>query len=438
MDEMVISQLDNILNDVKGDIIDFRIYSGKTFALLVNLAKKHNRFAVGIDTFRGLPQPGTYDVNEDRYAVYPKGYATTTQQLAERTIERISPHKSNYKIYAGPTSTVLETLENRIYALAVVDLLHYEPTRQVLDYIYDKMAPNGIILVHGYNPSKDFLASKGVSEFLQNVSDNVTVVQYDRDVHAIIIRKLITQPTIVSDIKETEAVTKLTHKSPQPHAPITVALVLRTGGNIYDHRYVNTVATNILKNTTLDINIACLTNDATGIDRNLVSQIIPLKHNYKGWWSKIELFRPGIFTTDRVFFIDLDTVIVANIDELLLNDSVFSGIRDLYHLHFMQTGIMSWNPKYNHQVYEQFVPRSLDIMNHYAAGDSKWIRENLHNYDYLQDKFPHRIVSFKAHCLNKHTKAINIPKGASIICFHGIPRPHTITDKKITQYWKYE
>lgn len=219
---------------------------------------------------------------------------------------------------------------------------------------------------------------------------------------------------------------------------VNIAMVLRTGGDTYDHRYVNTVATNILNNTSLNVNITCLTDDSSGINPELVTSIIPLKHDYKGWWSKIELFRPDIFPGDRVFYLDLDTVIVKNIDELLMNDSMFSGIRDLYHYNFMQTGLMSWNPNYNHQIYERFVPRASSIMKNCIEGDAGWIRENLHNYDYLQDKFPNKIVSYKAHCVNKNTQEVSIPKDASIVCFHGIPRPHTVKKSIITQHWKYE
>ena len=32
---------------------------------------------------------------------------------------------------------------------------------------------------------------------------------------------------------------------------------------------------------------------------------------------------------------------------------------------------------------------------------------------------------------------VKIPRYASVICFHGKPRPHTVTDKNITKFWKY-
>ena len=135
---------------------------------------------------------------------------------------------------------------------------------------------------------------------------------------------------------------------------------------------------------------------------------------------------------------DLDTVIIKNIDELLKYKTTFAGIRDLYHHNFLQTGIMSWDSAHNHQVYHNFVPRHHMVINNYPEGDAKWIRENVYNYDYIPDEFPGRIVSYKAHCLNKNTGQVSIPKDASIICFHGKPRPHTITHPAITKHWQYK
>lgn len=42
-------------------------------------------------------------------------------------------------------------------------------------------------------------------------------------------------------------------------------------------------------------------------------ETIPLRDNLPGWWSKIELFRPGLFE-GRVLYIDLDVVIVDDLE----------------------------------------------------------------------------------------------------------------------------
>lgn len=70
----------------------------------------------------------------------------------------------------------------------------------------------------------------------------------------------------------------------------------------------------------------CLTNaphweHPEGID------LIPLEDGNKGWWAKIELFRPGLFT-ERVLYLDLDVEIVGDLTPLYEFDAPFAAIDD--------------------------------------------------------------------------------------------------------------
>jgi hypothetical protein len=61
-----------------------------------------------------------------------------------------------------------------------------------------------------------------------------------------------------------------------------------------------------------DYRFVCLTNVPNEFDGSV--ETITLKHNWPGWWSKLELFRPGVFEEgDRVFYLDLDSVIVRDL-----------------------------------------------------------------------------------------------------------------------------
>lgn len=446
MNDRMYHEINGILNNVKGDIIDFRVYKGATFSYLVKLAAQHKRHAIGMDTFYGLEVPTKADWNEQNQLGYPKGYAKSTVDIVHQTVKKVCPVAPPYELLEGKLETVLENLPERQYALALIDLFQYAPTKTAIEYIYDKMTPGGVLYFLNYNKGSKCLSSKAVEEFLTTFSHDIEIFPsiYYND-NLLNICRVSCKQYERSQILPEETKAKVT---PTPFKKkeeklfkkekINIALVLKTGGDTYTHRYVNALAQNIRNNVNLKFTLSVLTDNDMGIDSNLVDETIPFKHNYRGWWSKIELFRPKIFSGERVFYMDLDTVLVRNIDELLRYNTTFGGIRDLYHHNFLQTGILSWNPNYNHQVYENFVPRAAHIMANYPEGDAKWIRENVYNYDYIPDHFPGRIVSYKANCLNKNTGAVNIPKDASIICFHGKPRPHTITNPLITQHWSYK
>lgn len=88
-----------------------------------------------------------------------------------------------------------------------------------------------------------------------------------------------------------------------------------------------------------------------------------------------------------------------------------------------------------HEVYNKFMENKNRSMNSCRYGDQEFILNNIKEYDLLQHLFPNKIISFKVHCrINKIIDSA-VPKDASIVCFHGNPRPHTIMHPDLKQYW---
>lgn len=139
----------------------------------------------------------------------------------------------------------------------------------------------------------------------------------------------------------------------------------------------------------------------------------------EGWWAKIAVFQPGRFT-GRCLYFDLDTVITGDIDFLADYAGDFAGITDFYHPQLCQSAIMAWNADTAGDIWTRW--NSVGKPQHHIRGDQGWIEAMRPNADRLQDLFPNKIVSFKAHCLD------GMPEGASVVCFHGLPRPHTLAD----------
>lgn len=301
-------------------------------------------------------------------------------------------------------------------SLCILDCEHSFITDNTLDAIFNTLNFSGTLLLLNYNESK-------FSKFIQKYNDQINygerlIKNGERENHLIIkCYNSKKDPNII--IKNNRA--------------LSIALVLKSGG-IYDYNYVNKIASSIKRNTTIEYEIVCLTDNPYGINPSLVDRIVPLKHNYPKWWSKIELFRADIFGKNKVFFFDLDTVIVNNIDNILQNECDFCGLRDFYQMVTMGSGLMSWFPERAIHIYDNFVNDSHSIMNNYKFGDQEWIQFQKPNVKYFQDIFFNQIVSFKKHCLKQNI--ITIPEKAKIICFHGNPRPHMITDESILKHWQ--
>ena len=210
---------------------------------------------------------------------------------------------------------------------------------------------------------------------------------------------------------------------------ITIFLVLKTGGPVYDSRYVNATAQNIRNNVTHNAEIVCITDNATGI--NSVDRIVKMQHNWPKWWGKIELFRPDITANEHAMYIDLDTVCLGNIDYMCRATDGFYGLRDFYALDTFQTGLLKWDICDDTiNIYEH---NKNDIHKYINKGDHELIGAVAKNKKFLQDAFPGEICSYKKHLGHLYKNYIN----PSIICFHGDPRPHTVKHDLITSAWKY-
>lgn len=124
---------------------------------------------------------------------------------------------------------------------------------------------------------------------------------------------------------------------------ITVVCVLRKGGKIgYDSAWVEKLKNSVARNISIPHKFVCLSDCDVLCDR------IPLTETDPGFWSKLELFKPGMFSTP-VLYIDLDTVICKNIDEIISRcqqEKFVMWYEADKQVH--SSALMYWNGDYSH------------------------------------------------------------------------------------------
>ena len=194
-----------------------------------------------------------------------------------------------------------------------------------------------------------------------------------------------------------------------------ISCVLKSGGDFnWDH--VKKLKSQLDKHLTLDFELFVLSD--LMMPEDLTEQncrLILLRHDWPGWWSKIELFR----AFHQTFYLDLDTVLVGNVNHLISYPHRFTALRGFYGRPF-GSGLMAWS-KENVFIYEEF--KSLEpqvVMKDYRInrkGDQEFIGERIKEHLVFQDQFPSQIVSYKLDVMGK-----GLPKNAKIVCFHGKPR----------------
>lgn len=137
---------------------------------------------------------------------------------------------------------------------------------------------------------------------------------------------------------------------------------------------------------------------------------------FTGWWSKMWLFSgEGINVQSRVLFFDLDTIICGPLDEIADYDGSFAALQDFYRPRGLGSGVLMWQAGEDNDILDDWLSFGAP---RFAGGDQAWIELARPDADRLQTLFPGKFVSFKADC------AAGLPKGASVLCFHGQPKPH--------------
>jgi len=108
----------------------------------------------------------------------------------------------------------------------------------------------------------------------------------------------------------------------------------------------------------------CLSNVEVPCER------IPLIHDWPGWFSKIELHRPGLFE-DRVLYLDLDELVIQDLEPLLAFPSSFvvTGRRkyrtwfkeDLIKTRKYGSAVMVFDPGAGEKLYTEFDKRVIEV-----------------------------------------------------------------------------
>lgn len=215
-------------------------------------------------------------------------------------------------------------------------------------------------------------------------------------------------------------------------AMLTIGCVLKTGGEFHWRQAAilrDSVARNMPR--AIPYKFRVLTNDPEATDP------VKLEYSLPGWWSKMELFRPAVRESwgDTLYF-DLDTAIVGYLGSIATYCNVypnFTILRDFYRSNGYGSGMMFIPAKF----IAPWAKFDVEIIPEYASanlGDQQFLEQ--FPAQRWQDVCPRQIHSFKPAAFPGATLGAK-PKDASVVCFHGKPRPwETKANHWIRDYWK--
>lgn len=168
-------------------------------------------------------------------------------------------------------------------------------------------------------------------------------------------------------------------------SPLTVCCVWVKGHVPFSLIYVQTLQKMVARYLHRPYRFVCLTDRTTAIPHTSKMVVRTPPRSMYGWWSKLELFRPGRFT-GRVLYFDLDTLIVDHLDAIvdypsscaLVPDSgAFRGARGRSVVKRFNSSVMVWDAGVMDRLWTTWTP----IVTKRLHGDQDWIGEQMPEAD---------------------------------------------------------
>ncbi len=165
----------NQIKNIKGDILEFGVFKGSSlvrflsFMHLINSNKRIHAF----DVFGKFPkQDRDDDVNFIKRFEKASGDGISKEDLLFFLKKKFND-VSNLNLIKGDIVKTLPKFikknPNKKFSLINLDVDVYEPTKVILENIYNKLSPNGVIIFDDYNSVKgetdavdNFFKSRGI------------------------------------------------------------------------------------------------------------------------------------------------------------------------------------------------------------------------------------------------------------------------------------
>ena len=218
-------------------------------------------------------------------------------------------------------------------------------------------------------------------------------------------------------------------------------------GDKYTFPYVRNLHSMVERHLKVPHRFICFTDNTVIHKRkefkNTNIEFKPFKrHDFNGWFNKLQLFSPQSQLEGNTLYMDLDVVIMKNIDcfATIGESKNFVGMNDFNPTTGnFNSSIMRFNNQYHNTIWEQYMKRRTEFSN--MHGDQEIISSLIKKHENTISFPDEWTQSYK--WLNRkgeryHTTKMTYEQdpNAKVCVFHGSPNPAESTQKWVQELWK--
>ena len=218
-------------------------------------------------------------------------------------------------------------------------------------------------------------------------------------------------------------------------------------GDKYTFSYVKNLYNMVKRNLTTPHRFICFTdNTVIHKQRDFKDKDIEFRqfkrHDFNGWFNKLQLFSPDSNLEGNTLYMDLDVVIMNNREcfGYIGEDKSFVGMNDFNPTSgLFNSSIMRFNNKYHSVIWEQYLKRRTEFNS--SHGDQEIITSLIQKHEDTISFPDEWTQSYK--WLNRNGDRYHISKqtyeqdpNAKVCVFHGSPNPHDSAEEWVQKLWK--
>ncbi|MEQ8625569.1 MAG: TylF/MycF/NovP-related O-methyltransferase [Vicingaceae bacterium] len=169
--------------NLPGDILEFGVYKGTSFVRLISfrdlLEHNNSRKVIGFDAFGKFPDDLELDSDKEFVNKFEGagGFGVSKEELQTHLDNKKT---TNFKLIEGDIKETLpkylEDNPSLKIALLHIDVDVYEPTKLILENLWDKIVDGGVLMLDDYGTVEG--ETKAVDEFFEGQKINIAKPKY--------------------------------------------------------------------------------------------------------------------------------------------------------------------------------------------------------------------------------------------------------------------
>ena len=176
-------KLFELSSDVTGEIIEFGVFKGASFSRLLafrDTLGQQQKKIIGFDTFEAFPETNLkVDSQKRKDFINESGEPISVDNLSELLTKK---NLSNFELIKGDIvhslPEYLSKDQDIKFSFVNLDVDIYEPSKVILENIYERVNPGGIIMLDDYKKFKG--ETDAVDEFFSTREEIVNDPIYDK------------------------------------------------------------------------------------------------------------------------------------------------------------------------------------------------------------------------------------------------------------------